>query len=783
MRSVVSPGPVKNSNRSSLQINHILILILFLALTLGGVASGARASQSTSPVTLTSGMKILKNAKVERRTYRLTNTDRYAVLITGRDFTVDFNGATLSGDGKGIGVLISNASNVTLKNANIRHCLRGVSIERSRGVVLLNCKTSENKDLPPGTVIDESGTQPEDQWGGGILVKESQNCSVEKCVSQYQWDGIDVISSSSCVIENSDFSYNGNWGVHLWNASKNTFKNNRAIWCTTGSGKLFQALTGWQTYDSQAVGIDHNSNENLIEGNDLRFGGDGIFIRANEGPITPGTVVPPKNGSHRNILRNNDCSFSPNNAIEVDLVDDTIIEGNNCSNSNYGMWLGYSRRCIVRNNLCINDSRHAVEIENGQDDVFERNIFGYESESEKSDGQLVYLRQNGRDATPSRGYRFKNNLFYGAGTGVLLKDTTLAIEDSSFVTAARSPSFVKMDSRSKSDEKGTTLLSSLPSLRLSETSREVTTDLFSLEIPDLDFASLPPLVILGSKTPTALQVKHYDRHRLTIVSPKDLWTQTDPERLPLTICDGKRRVEISLRRTTPRLESQPKFARVSPLAGEIGAELNVSGVGLSGGKFLLNGEEISSKEISEGTFALTFPKDILTPTRYNLTYEKRVAEELVRASPIQLSVDIPVDKLPHLVSVTFEPKRLKAGEWLTVTFTLRNNLPVPAKLTQRPAPIFAYDEGQSAQELGLTEETGALHLRITSDNTGKHNPGSWPYLFGFDRRTLAPGETIEVRGKIKMSYPGNREFRAGLVAGGFRFIDDNAFRTRIEVVK
>ena len=49
------------------------------------------------------------------------------------------------------------------------------------------------------------------------------------------------------------------------------------------------------------------------------------------------------------------------------------------------------------------------------------------------------------------------------------------------------------------------------------------------------------------------------------------------------------------------------------------------------------------------------------------------------------------------------------------------------------------------------------------------------------QETLAPGESITVTVYIKMEHAGQREFRVGLVAGGFRFIDDNAFRTKIMV--
>ena len=225
------------------------------------------------------------------------------------------------------------------------------------------------------------------------------------------------------------------------------------MWCTTGEGALFQALTGWQTYDAQAVGIDHNSNENLIADNDLRFGGDAIFIRANEGGLAPGIPVPPRNASSRNILTGNDCSFSPNNAIEVDFSDDTIITNNNCSYSHYGMWLGYSRWCKVAGNICINDSAKAIEIENGQSDTFDCNVFGYDPP--RPDQSLIYLRQNGRDKTPSGPYAFHNNLFYGAGENpIQLKDTPVSVNgDVSLDDGYRSGVSIKLSEPISADGK------------------------------------------------------------------------------------------------------------------------------------------------------------------------------------------------------------------------------------------------------------------------------------------------------------------------------------------
>ena len=55
-------------------------------------------------------------------------------------------------------------------------------------------------------VIDESGREPEDQHGGGILIRDSTACVVRQCRAQHQWDGIDVVRSHDNKITDSDFS-------------------------------------------------------------------------------------------------------------------------------------------------------------------------------------------------------------------------------------------------------------------------------------------------------------------------------------------------------------------------------------------------------------------------------------------------------------------------------------------------------------------------------------------------------------------------------------------------
>ncbi len=752
----------------------------------GLVWSGAA---SAGPLTLTSGLHIQSNAVVKPGVYRLRDAGSGMVQVSGHDITLDFKGAQIVGPGsnQGVGIHITSARNVTIRHADVSRCLWGIVIERSAGVKLLDCVTSHNGDLPPGTVIDESGHEPEDTHGGGIVLRDCRACQIQRCTSQYQWDGIDVVRSEGNIIEDGDFSYNGNWGLHLWNSSRNRFLRNRAIWCTTGAGTLFQALTGWQTYDSQAVGIDHNSNENHIEDNDLRFGGDGIFIRANEGPITPGTVVPPLNGSHRNILRNNDCSFSPNNAIEVDLVDDTVIEGNNCSFSHYGMWLGYSRRCIVRNNLCVNDTAHAVEIENGQGDLFENNVFGFDTP--RPDGQLVYLRQNGRDQTPSGPYTLRGNLFYGAPVGLLLKDTTAEMVGNTALLWHLDPKqqqIVKGDAGSKTTQADNKITGGLePHLRVQIKSRVIKPGSL-VTLTGIPPSPLPPVIEIEG---IPVWLRQVTAAKTVFWMPADFWDCPAKEHVNLSVLTakaGSSPVAASIQWPA----NSPRITNIAPNPASLGNTVTITGVNLCSAvvtrreklEVRLNDKPVALLQATPRQLKLKLPDGILISTRYNLLLERGPEEDQQRTWPISFTVTVPQEQQPHLVSATFSPTTLKVGERLQVTFVVRNNLPTPAPLMTQPKPPFTYEEKQAAWEVGIQEVPRTLHLRVTSERPAGHESGSWPWLFGFNRASLGPGETTTVTGYIQVETPGDIEFRVGLVASGQRFIDDNAFRTRITIL-
>ena len=739
-------------------------------------------SASAQSVRPSVGLKVDHAVSFVRGTYHLKPAGVAAVDISGRGYTIDFKGVTLLGDtGSADGIKITG-EDITIRNLDVSGFKWGVVLEGCKRIRLENCNTSWNANLKPGTVIDESGNAPEDDHGGGIVVRDSTDCHFERCTAQHQWDGIDLVRSSRVTIQNGDFSYCGNWGVHLWNSSFNVFRHNRAVWCTTGGGSLYQALSGWQTYDAQAVGIDHNSCDNIIEQNDLRFGGDGIFIRANEGPITPGTVVPVKNGSHRNKLLFNDCSFSPNNAIEVDLVDDTQIIGNNCSFSNYGLWLGYSRRCIVSGNTCVSDTNHCVEIENGQDDVFNYNVFSA-GENARADYQMVLLRQNGRDKTPSGPYLFDHNSFYGKGTGVVLTDTAATLQNNTAYMPNGAPStafyIVKADAASKVTAAQPLIGNTRQLKALLPTHTLVPSKDFTFRLKE-DIVEWPlPTVSLNGIPMWVRSSKH---GTITVHVPEDNWLRPAADSMLLTIVSANGDTD-SVPVKVAWSVSHAAVTSVTPQTGTIGNSIVIEGHGLNSGSILLNNRPAEIESKSDTKVVLKPLSGILLTSNYNLLWQSGEGRDARLLWPMKLTVEVPREQMPHLIGAEFSPKQLHVGDRIKVKMTVRNNLPIDARLTVSPPPPFTYDETQASYEMGYNETEGYLHLRVSTDFfVGGHHPGSWPWLFGFDKSLLKPGETITVMGYVRAKTPGKHVYRIGLVAGGFRFIDDNAYQTQIEVL-
>ena len=750
------------------------------------------------------GLVITSSSRLKPGVYHMEAGDAGAIEVTGKGITLDCTGVRLVGSavgsGKGTGLRMIDAADVVIRGLSVSAFHWGIIAEKSTGVYLEGCVSSLNGDLPVGTVIDESGRQPQDTNGGGFLLRDDQHCRVIGCSAEHEWDGLDVVRCTNNTFRNDDFSYLNNWGLHLWDSSHNTFQGSRAIWCTTGEGRTYQGTSGWQTYDAEAICVEHSSSYNLIRDNDLRYGGDGVFIRANEGPATSAGPVPPLHPSNNNVIEDNDCSFSPNNAIEADFCDGNQFIDNNCSYSNYGFWLGYSRRNYLKRNTVVGCSTRALEIENGQNDTLQDNTFV--SGKEEAAEPLILLRQNGRDKTPSGPYKILANVFMGSVHPVQLIDTPVTASGNRVITA--STQIFSGDQNSPVTATGETATvvgtararitklapdplpvgGTLPPHRFALATAEAPSSKYAntFALPeDRSYLTVTGTNLASGDTPALVEVDGVAAmvvsqapDRLVAAIPHDFWNRGVLNTAPVRVFNGAAfspKFSLELRWTSVR----PRIESVTPASVAPGTPVTVIGTHLQGRNGLrptvyLDGKRVRSTASTPNSVSFAAPPGLLTTRHYHL-----VVRAIGESVPFDFSVTVPPDWEPHILSGTFTPTTLAAGELLHFQALVKNNAPFTLPAAE-PGAGEIYDEKESYQSQGIPEKAGFVYVRVTSDLVG----GGWPYLFGLPN-PLPPGETELVEGAIRVETPGKTNYRMGLVDGRVRWIDNNLYNTPITV--
>lgn len=163
------------------------------------------------------------------------------------------------------------------------------------------------------------------------------------------------------MIRGNEASHCGNVGIYLLASCDNEVLGNAAEHCIRYTDRFW-----CDTADSAGIMLEHGSNRNRIIGNNLRYSGDGFFIRAQN--CEP---------SNDNLVSDNDGSHSPNNAFEAGFSSGNVFERNVANHSNYGFWLGYSSRTTVRGNEMRSNRFDGIAIEHGRNNRIESNLIAH----------------------------------------------------------------------------------------------------------------------------------------------------------------------------------------------------------------------------------------------------------------------------------------------------------------------------------------------------------------------------------------------------------------------
>lgn len=303
------------------------------------------------------------------------------LTIQGDDIRVVADGVHLVGhDHKQVGVRIQNSKNVTLTGLACSSYYHGLHAEHCENLQIENMQIRDTYEINNIETFLHLWQSIEEAYGGAIVCHNVQHGSITNCDVQHQLNGIQLYDCHHLNVEKNNGSFNSGWGVYLNACSDNIVQDNQLDFCN----RLFRRPeNGSVRAEADAAGIVvvHGSSRNKLLRNSCIGGGDGIFITGYQHP----NII---RSCSDNLIEDNDCRLSPNNAIESTFCKGNIFRRNDVSRSNYGLWMGYSWENIVEDNHVEFNRWAGIAIEHGHDFTIRNNTI----HNNHGDGMRLWLR-------------------------------------------------------------------------------------------------------------------------------------------------------------------------------------------------------------------------------------------------------------------------------------------------------------------------------------------------------------------------------------------------------
>lgn len=208
----------------------LLLLCACASLALAQKAPKSPPTQLKQPK-LSAGMVITSSTKFSKddRVTLPPGPPIDCVTITGEDIVVDFGGSYIKAQRdvwrnrenfNGTGLLIKNATNVVVKNANVQGFRFNVRIVGSKNVRLENCDTSFSRTarmmtngVPTNTAFNPREPEVWRSYGAGVWIEESHQVSLDNLFCTGCQNGVVVLGSAGTSVSGSDLSFNSGWGI------------------------------------------------------------------------------------------------------------------------------------------------------------------------------------------------------------------------------------------------------------------------------------------------------------------------------------------------------------------------------------------------------------------------------------------------------------------------------------------------------------------------------------------------------------------------------------------
>ena len=357
---------------------------------------------------------------VDNVTYTFTDNIIDSIVVQKDNIVVDGARYTLQGPGSGSGIDLSERSNVTIKNTEIKAFGCGIYLWKSSNNTISGNNITDNSD---GILLDGysnnntiSGNNIRENSDGILLDDSSNNNSVYgNNITSSEWNGIWLADSANNNTISGNDIINSKYGIVLVGFSNNNSvsgnsiaNNGYGIWLEYSSNNTIYVNN--ITNNNNGIYLYYSSNNvlrnNNLTGNDYSFGVSGQelshFVHdvdssntVNGKPIyywvnRQNMEIPPdagyvalvnsanitikelelKNNRQGILLANsNNSRITDNNIINskygivlVGFSNNNSVSGNSIANNGYGIWLEYSSNNKFYHNNFVNNTEQ-VHIE------------------------------------------------------------------------------------------------------------------------------------------------------------------------------------------------------------------------------------------------------------------------------------------------------------------------------------------------------------------------------------------------------------------------------------
>ncbi len=350
------------------------LLCLVLLLTAAPHAGAAPATLEPKAA----GTAVAGDVRLAKGVWRVADPAGTGVLrITEDGTTLDLTGAALLGakEGtpadafRGVGIVVVGAKNVTIRGGVVRGFKVAVRALRAPGLVIEGVDASENfrqhlrstpeREDPADWLWPHENDK--DEWastyGAGFSLTLCDRARVTNCRVHSGQNGLLLTRCQGARAVANEFSFNSGWGIALYRSSRCKILRNHCDWCVRG----YSHGVYHRGQDSAGILVFEQSSDNLIAGNSATHSGDGLFLYAGH-ETTKKTGA---GGCNRNLVFDNDFSHAVANAIEATFSLENVFVRNDCSDSDHGIWAGYSARSLFAGNRIHDCTTAGISIEHG----------------------------------------------------------------------------------------------------------------------------------------------------------------------------------------------------------------------------------------------------------------------------------------------------------------------------------------------------------------------------------------------------------------------------------